>query len=175
VIDVTPNQSPQDKAIESDEDESVNEKQLPPAWQRHLIVLSFGAGAVYFSTDTSSSLLSVMCALSFLKLSKSYMAGFPRFRRYCATGALLGSAIGVKTLWDKVSLVPLVSSLAIDALTVSAKAYMKGKLKKDAGPEETFAPFLYVSNGLSSCYKCISSCFVPGMIQKSVLAASNSR
>lgn len=140
------------------EDESSNVKNLPPAWKRHAIVLSFGAASVYFSTLPSQAMTSLFFTLGFLKLSKSYMIGFPRVRRYLTLGALAGGAFFLKTVWDAVNLTPLAAGLGIDGLSFTAKAYMKGKLKKDAGPEETNPALLCFQNAVTTSCNTIGGC-----------------
>ena len=141
-----------------EEDEKVDYENLPAAWKRHAIILSFGAAAAYFSTIPSQTITSVLFTLGFLKLSKSYMVGFPRFRRYCVTAATIGSALVLKSIWNQVDLTPLAAGLGIDTLAFTAKAYMKGKLKKDEGPEETNRVFLCAQKGLSKTCNWVGSC-----------------
>ena len=143
---------------DDEEDESIDQKNLPAGWKRHTIVIGFGAAAAYFSTIPSQALTSLFFTLGFLKLSKSYMVGFPRMRRYIVLASIVGAAVGLKTVWNDVNLMPLAAGLGVDGLSFTAKAYMKGKMKKDEGPAETNPLLLRLQNGVSSCCSGISSC-----------------
>lgn len=142
---------------DDEDDESVNEKNLPPAWKRHAVLLAFGAGAVATSTLPSQNITSLFFTLGFLKLAKSYMIGFPRIRRYLVLSSLAAGTLTLKAFWETINLTPLAMGLAIDGLAFTAKAYMKGKLAKDAGPQETNRILLCLQNGISASCEAAGS------------------